>query len=189
MPDQPAETTETAAPAAPAEAAQPKQVDWEAEAKKWEKRSKDNYAKLQEAAPKLAEYEQMRQSQLTDQQRQSEELTRWQSEAERWRSASIGSKIEALAAPDFEFPADAVGQLDASKYLDAGGVIDEAAIKSDLADLLQRRPNWARQQPNQTLATPRLPAPNSAQGTSGKAAPNSPAEQLASILQAQLKGP
>jgi hypothetical protein len=178
-PTDPAAVTETTDPAA-----QPATVDWEAEAKKWEKRSKDNFAKLKDAEPKLAEYEQLKQQNMTEQQRQAEELSRWQAEAEKWRASSVSSRIEALAAPEFAFPADAVAKLDAAKYLGVDGVVDEAAIRADLAALLEERPNWRRSDAAPPAARP--PAPNPAQGTGGTAATD-PSSSFASIVQALAK--
>lgn len=167
------------------EAAQPAEVDWQAEAKKWEKRSKDNYAKLKEAEPKLAEYEQIVASRKTEAEKQAEELARWQSEAETWRKTAVGSRIEALAATSFADPSDAVSALDPAKYLDAGGQINDKAIVADLEDVLTRKPHWRRAE---TPATPRIPAPNPAQGTSGAAPTSDPASQFAAILQGRLNG-
>lgn len=167
-------------------AAQPAPVDWEAEAKKWEKRSKDNFARLKEAEPKLAEYEQLKAASQTDAERQAQELNRWQSEAETWRKAAVGNRIQALAAVDFADPSDAVAALAEHNFLDAGGQIDEDAIRSELAAVLERKPHWRR--PSEGAAAPvtRTPAPSAAQGTGGTP-PNDPAAQLAAIVQGQLQ--
>lgn len=166
-------------------------TDWEAEAKKWEKRSKENWAKLKEAEPKLADYARMVQESKTDAQRKDEELARWQTEAEKWRTASVSSRIHAMAALSFADPTDAVAALaDSGKYLDAGGQVNDKAIEADLNDLLERKPHWRRATDTTAPppAGPRLPAPNPAQGSghNGNSAPN-PAAEFAAILQGQLK--
>lgn len=120
--------------------------------------------------------------------RQAEELARWQTEAEAWRKTAVGSRIEALAAHSFADPTDAVSALADKSFIDAGGQLDEAAIKAELAALLERKPHWARQGDN-TAPPRRLPAPNGAQGSSGGAPPADPAAQFASILQSQLGSP
>jgi hypothetical protein len=135
-----------------------------------------DYAELQAKAKK---YDELDAASKTELQKAQDDLTRWQSETERWRGTAVQSRIEALAAPDFEYPSDAAGKLDPSKYLDAGGAIDEAAIKADLAALLAERPSWARQS---AQTGPRAPAPNRAQGAGGNAAAD-PAQQFAAILQ------
>lgn len=139
------------------------------------------------AQQKLAEYERLEQASKTELERATEELNRWQSEAEKWRTTSVGSRIEALAAPEFADPSDAASALDPSKYLDSGGQIDEAAIRKDLAALLEKKPHWRRQ--SDTPSGPRLPAPNPSQGSGANGRPTSnPANEFASILQAQLNG-
>jgi hypothetical protein len=190
---EPVHTTET--PAEPAQA----EMTWDelgmtpaeaakaiAESQKWEKRSKENFAKLKDAEPKLTEYERMVEAQKTDAQRQSEELNRWQGEAETWRRAAVGNRIEALASTEFADPSDAVSALSSNDYLDAGGQIDEARIRADLADVLTRKPHWAK-----TATTPppgpRTPAPNPAQGSGGGQSAANPATEFASIMQGQLQ--
>src|SRR5690349_4058409 len=165
---EPATTEPTDAPDTVEPAAQQATVDWEAEAKKWEKRSKDNFAKLKEAEPKLAEYEQIVASRKTEAERQAEELQRWQADAEKWRGAAVKSRIETLAA-DFADPTDALAAIgDPAQFLDAGGQINDEAIKAELASVLERKPHWRRQ--DAAPATPRPPAPNRAQGAGGTAA-------------------
>jgi hypothetical protein len=187
MPDEPTEPTTDAPEVDAAEPAQDKaSIDWEAEARKWERRSKDNLAKLREAEPKLTEYEQIVASRKTEAERLAEETTRWQTEAEKWRGNAIGNRIEALAASDFADPSDAVGQLDINNYLDAGGQIDEAAIKADLNALLERKPHWRRQE---GVTAPRVPAPNTHQGSGVNGTPASnPAAEFGAILQSQISG-
>ncbi len=139
-----------------------------------------------EQKQQLAEYTALVEASKSDLERKTEELTRWQTEAERWRATSVTNRIEALAGQEFADPSDAAAALsDASKYLDAGGVINEAAIKTDLAALLEKKPHWRR--PDGAPAAPRPPAPNYAQGTSGNgAAPSGPADQFAAILRQKL---
>lgn len=182
---EPIETaTETpAAETAPAQ--ETVETDWKAEARKWESRAKENTAKLKDAEPKLAEYDRLVEASKTDLERKTEEITRWQSEAEKWRTTSVASRIEAMAAVDFADPSDAATALaDPAKYLDAGGQVNETAIQADLAALLERKPHWRRQdgQP-----APRVPAPNHAQGSGvgGRSAPD-PAAEFGAFLTGQL---
>ncbi len=168
------------------------EVDWKAAARKWE-REATKAAKYRAAAeefeaakPKLAEYDKLVEASKTDLERKAEEVTRWQTDAEKWRTAAVSARIEALAAPDFADPSDAATALaDPGKYLDAGGQINEAAIKTELTALLERKPHWRR---NESNPAPRAPAPNYAQGSGvdGKAAAN-PAAEFAAILHSQLK--
>lgn len=182
---EPVYSTETPVEADPA--AQPDTpTDWEAEAKKWEKRSKDNFAKLKEAQPKLAELDQIKAANQTEAEKLTSELTRWQTEAETWRGQAVGSRIQAIASDLFADPSDAVEALSSSNYLDAGGQINEDAIKADLAGLLERKPHWAKSSGGP--ATPRPPAPNLHQGSGGGTPVSSPGAEFAAILQSQLGG-
>lgn len=166
----------------PAQAAEG--TDWKSEARKWEQRAKDHKKLLDEAAPKLTEYEQMVQASKTAEQRQSEELTRWQSEAETWRRSAVSYRVEALAG-DFADAEDAVNAVgDPTRFLDAGGQIDEAGIRKELASILDRKPHFRRPD---GPSGPRIPAPNRAQGSGGGGTPaSSPAEELAAILRTHL---
>lgn len=180
-----APTTEPSGEPTDAPAAQ-QAIDWEAEAKKWEKRSKDNFAKLKDAEPKLAEYETWRQERQTVEQRQAEELSRWQTDAERWRNVAVSSRIEAIAAADFADPSDAVTAIgDVTQFLDAGGQIDDAAIREQLAAVLERKPHWRRAEGSAPVL-PRIPAPNPAQGVSTPGQ-GSAAEQFAALVRGQLR--
>lgn len=137
-----------------------------------------------DAKRKLTEYDRLVEASRTDLERKTEEATRWQTEAEKWRTNSVSSRIEALAATDFADPSDAAGQLDPAKYLDSGGQIDDAAIKADLAEVLERKPHWRRQK---ETAPPRVPAPNANQGSGTGGKPVSdPRQEFAAILQSGL---
>jgi hypothetical protein len=164
----------------PAEAAE---TDWKAEARKWEQRAKDNASKLKDAEPIVSQWKQLEEASKTELQRVQEEATRWQTEASTWRTTAVSSRVETLASSDFADPSDAVTGLgDPAKYLDAGGQIQEEAIRADLAALLERKPHWRKA--DQAPAGPRVPAPNPAQGSgvNGKAAAN-PATEFAALLQ------
>ena len=137
-----------------------------------------------EQQSRLDEYDRLVEASKSDLERATEERDRWMNEATRWRTTSVSSRIEALAAPDFAYPADAVAKLNPDNYLDAGGVIDETAIKRDLAAILDERPNWRRQQDERK---PRTPAPNQSQGSGGGGAPApDPRQEFAQILTQSL---
>lgn len=137
-----------------------------------------------EQTAKLAEYDRLEQASKTELQRETEEKTRWQTEAERWRTQSVTNRIEALAGQDFADPSDAATALsDPSKYVDAGGVVDEVTIKADLAALLDSKPHWRRPD---GVPSARTPAPNRAQGSSAGGAPaGTPADAFAALFRAQ----
>lgn len=129
----------------------------------------------------LAELERIRQANQSDLEKAQAETQRWQTDAETWRKAAVGSKIQALAAESFADPTDAISALADKNFLDAGGQIDENAIKTELAGVLQAKPHWAKP----VDSTPRPPAPNPAQGAPG-GAPTDPAQQFAAALQGAM---
>lgn len=145
-----------------------------------------------EQKQQLTEYQALVAASQTDAQRKDAELaakalevSNWQSEAERWRTTSVTNRIEALAGQDFADPSDAAAALsEPGKYLDAGGVIDEAAIKADLASLLDRKPHYRRPD---GVPVVRTPAPNHAQGSSANGAtPADPAAEFAALLRQKM---
>lgn len=147
-------------------------------------RTKNQFKDYAELKAAKAELDQIRAQNQTEAERLTEELSKWQTEAEKWRTNAVGNRIQTLASADFADPSDATAALaDPGKYLDAGGQIDEDAIKADLAAVLDQKPHWRRNSDN---PGPRLPAPNPAQGSGGAAATN-PADEFASILQRQLR--
>ncbi len=182
MPEDPGTPAAPAAPEAPAQ--EPTPTDWKAEARKWEQRAKENHAKLEEAKPRLAEFDALIEASKSDAERLTEQATRWQNETQTWRKAAVSARIEALAATDFEYPADAASKLDPEKYLDAGGQIDEAAIRADLSAVLAERPTWARASTDAS----RVPAPNRSQGTSANGpAPVAARDQFAATFQQMVR--
>lgn len=159
--------------------------DWKAEARKWEARAKENHQKLKEAEPIVSQWKALEEASKTELQRAQEELTRWQNEATTWRTQAVSSRVERLAADQFADPSDALAAIsDPGKYLGAGGEIDEAAIRTDLAAVLEKKPHWRKPE---GAPGPRVPAPNPAQGSGvdGRAA-NDPAQQFAALIQQQL---
>jgi len=131
----------------------------------------------------IEEYNRLVEASKSDLERAQEERNRWQTEADRWRKTSVTSRIEALAAPDFAYPADAVAKLDPDSYIDAGGTIDEVAIKRDLDALLAERPIWRRQAETPEKKT-RVPGPNAAQGSGGGGTQAvDPRQEFAAIIQ------
>ncbi|MGW7327486.1 hypothetical protein ACWGIU_02425 [Streptomyces sp. NPDC054840] len=141
--------------------------------------------RLKEAEPLLAELQRLKDAEKSESERLSDQLTAAQERATRAVRAAVASKVEAMAR-DFADPEDAVGSLDLAAYVDEDGAIDTDAIKDALADLLKRKPHWAR--PDE--GGPRRPAPDRTQGSSGNGnrTPSNPGEVFAGIMQQALKG-
>lgn len=114
----------------PAPPASPPETDWKAEARKWEKRAKENNAAQ-------TELEQLRQAQMTEQEKAVADA-----EA-RGRTAAAGEYGRQLAQARFEAAAATAGvQLgDAAEYIDIGrfvgddGQVDSEAIQTAVTRL------------------------------------------------------
>lgn len=145
-------------------------------------RQKAQFKDYDDLKSKAAEFDKQQEAQKSELEKTQSDLTRWQTEAETWRSAAVSNTVKALAAADFADPDDAVRNLDVSKYLDAGGDIDEKTIQADLAALLEAKPHYRRAEEQQS---PRAPRPNQAQGSGGQPVTD-PAQELAAIVRGQL---
>lgn len=134
----------------------------EAKIKKANSEAKALRDRLKALEPLAKKAQELEDAQKSEQERLTEQLTAAQKrEAQALRTA-VASKVEALASKEFADPEDAAGALDLTVYVDEDGGIDTDAIRADLADLLKRKPHWAR--PDEG---PRAPRPDRAQGSSG----------------------
>jgi hypothetical protein len=141
---------------------------------------------LKEIEPLAKKAKELEDAQKSEQERLTEQLTAAEERAAQAVRTAVASKVEALAK-EFEDPEDAVGALDLAAYVDDDGVIDSDGIKRDLAELLKRKPHWAKP-PADT--GPRRPAPDRTQGSSGNGNRTSsdPGEIFAGLMDQALKG-
>jgi hypothetical protein len=96
----------------------------------------------------------------------------------------VKTQVQALAGVSFADPEDAVGALDLDSYIDSDGDIDEAAITADLDALLERKPHWAKAQPQEG---PRRPAPDRTQASGAKQTRTlTPEDEFAGWLKSQV---
>lgn len=168
------ETPETPAQEPPA----PAETDWKAEARKHEQRAKQYKAKLDEAAPKLTEYDALVEASKTELERAKEQAETASKRAADSDARAVQAEVRALASDAFADPSDAAAFLTLGKYVADDGQIDTAAIQTDLADLLQRKPHLGKQPAS------RVPAPTAAVGASAGGAPDAEAV----ITEAKKKG-
>ena len=120
-----------------------------------------NYrGKLRDAEPKAAEYDRLAEASKTAEERAQGLATAAEERASKLLNRAVSAEVKA-AASGFADPDDAAAFLDLTKYATPDGDVDTEALKTDLADLLVRKPHLGK--------TPgsRLPAPNPAQGSSG----------------------
>lgn len=156
----------------------------EAALKKKNSEAENLRKRLKELEPLAKKAKELEDAQKSEQERLTEQLTAAQERAAKAVSAAVASKVEALAAQTFADPEDAADALDLATYVDEDGAIDTDGIKRDLAELLKRKPHWAR--PVDT--SPRAPKADRTQGSSGNGnrTPNDPGEEFASFLNRSL---
>jgi len=174
-PAPPAPPSEPAPPAEPAAPTEPK--DWAAEAEKWKKLSRQNEDKAKEnaaAAKRLAEIED---AAKTEAQKLTDRLAAAEERANAATRLAVASRVQAMATGRFADPADAVDAL-GGDFLDDAGRVDDAAIETALAGLLERKPHWA------AAAGARTPRPDPSQGPR----PGGTVSVDAQIAEAQAKG-
>ncbi|MEU2674213.1 hypothetical protein ABZ622_36190 [Streptomyces sp. NPDC007164] len=155
------------------------------EIEKLRKESASYRTKAKELEPLAKRAQELEDAQKSEAERLGEQLTAAQGRAVKAVRTAVASKVEALAAKDFADPEDAAGALDLAAYVDDDGAIDSEAIKRDLADLLKRKPHWAR--PDEG---PRSPRPDRTQGSSGNGNRTSsdPGDIFAGLMHRALTG-
>jgi len=158
---------------------------FEAELRKKNSEAANLRKRLKELEPAAAELQRIKDAEKTESERLNDQLTRANEQVAKTRQRLVRTQVQALAMTGFADPEDAVGALDLDSYIDSEGDIDEAAIKADLDALLERKPHWAKSQPQEG---PRRPAPDRTQasGANRKQAPN-PGDEFAGWLTPQLK--
>ncbi|GGS41844.1 hypothetical protein F2B00_03435 [Streptomyces parvus] len=180
--------TESAEAAQEADSDEDKPFDrkkFEAELRKKNSEAANLRKRLKEQEPLLAELQKRKDAEKSDTDRLNDQLTRAQEQITKTRQRLVRSQVQALAMAGFADPEDAVGALELDSYIDSDGDIDEAAIKADLDALLERKPHWAKSQPQEG---PRRPAPDRTQASgANKTRPPAPGDEFAGWLAPQLK--
>lgn len=173
MPETTTPATESATPADPSAAAAPTtpepetEPDWKAESRKWETRAKENKAKLDEATPKLTEYDRLVEASKSDAERLQEAAEAAKAEAQTAREETIRLRV-----------AIKHGISDADLDLLGSGTEEQLDARAARLAAL----NAAAGQPGA-----RPPAPNPAQGAPAGGSTD-PAQQLGAFIQRQLAG-
>ncbi|WP_367572165.1 hypothetical protein [Streptomyces globisporus] len=159
---------------------------FEAELRKKNSEAANLRKRLKEQEPLLAELQKRKDAEKSDTDRLNDQLTRAQEQITSTRQRLVRSQVQALAMTGFADPEDAVGALELDSYIDSDGDIDEAAIKADLDALLERKPHWAKSQPQEG---PRRPAPDRTQasGANRTKAPT-PADEFDGWIKSRLPG-
>jgi len=114
---------------------------------------------LKASEPKVAEYDRLTEASKTAEERAQGLAAAAEARASKLLNRAVSAEAKA-AATGFADPDDAAAFLDLSKYATSDGDVDTEALKSDLAELLVRKPHLGK------ATGSRLPAPNPAQGSS-----------------------
>jgi hypothetical protein len=147
--------------------------------------------RLKELEPKAAELQRIKDAEKSESERLNDQLARANDQIAKTRQKLAKARVQAMAGasaddrPAFTDPEDAVGALDLDSYISEDGDIDESAIEADLQALLERKPHWAKSQPQEG---PRRPAPDRTQASgANKTRPPAPGDEFAGWLTPQLK--
>jgi hypothetical protein len=158
---------------------------FEAELRKKNSEAANLRKRLKEQEPLLAELQSRKDAEKSDTDRLNDQLANANAQIAKTRQKLVRTQVQALAMTGFADPEDAVGALDLDSYIDSDGDIDEAAIEADLQALLERKPHWAKAQPQEG---PRRPVPDRTQASgANKTRPPAPGEEFAGWLKPQLK--
>jgi len=158
---------------------------FEAELRKKNSEAANLRKRLKELEPAAQELQRIKDAEKSESERLNDQLTRATEQVTKTRQRLVKAQVQALAMTGFADPEDAVGALDLDSYIDSDGDIDEAAIKADLDALLERKPHWAKPQPQEG---PRRPAPDRTQASgANKQRSLDPADVFAGWLKPQLK--
>lgn len=140
--------------------------------------------RLKEQEPLLAELQRIKDSEKSESERLNDQLAAAQEQIAKTRQRLVRTQVHALAMTGFADPEDAVGALDLNSYIDGDGDIDEAAIEADLQALLERKPHWAKSQPQEG---PRRPAPDRTQASGANQQRSlNPADEFAGFIKSRL---
>jgi len=190
------ETEDTSADSGDAQEAeqQPEKDDgfdkkkYEAELRKKNSEAKNLRERLKKLEPLATEYQKLQDAQKSESERLNEQLAEANRQVEAIRTRAVKSEVRAMAANSFADPDDAASALDLPTYVDSDGEIDTAAIEADLAELLQRKPHWAKPAQAPPQEGPRRPAPDRTQASGAKQTrTQNPADEFAGFLKSRLK--
>lgn len=141
-------------------------VDWKAKARDWEKRAKQNHARVQELEPKATQYDALEQASKSELDRAREQATALQHElATTQRQALVAS-----VALDKGLPANLARRLQGESRDD---------LEADADELLSQFPHQSNE--------PRPPRADPSQGSSsGSRVTKDPAQEFASIIRSHI---
>jgi chromosome segregation ATPase len=142
--------------------------------------------RLKELEPLAQKARELEDAQKSEQERLTEQLTQAQERIRNVQQRAVRAEVRALAAAEFADPDDAHAFLNLDAFVAEDGDIDTDGIRSELGELLKRKPHLAK--PSDT--SPRPPRPDRSQGSSGNGnrTPSDPGAIFAGLMNQALKG-
>lgn len=138
--------------------------------------------RLKELEPLAKKAKELEDAQKSAEERLSAQLQEEQTKRASLTQRAVKAEVRGLAAEKFADPDDAAAFLALDSYVSDDGEIDADQIKTDLADLLNRKPHLGK-------STDRRPAPDRSQGSSGNGKTKSdPAAEFAAFMGQKLAG-
>ncbi|OUD04696.1 hypothetical protein [Streptomyces swartbergensis] len=163
---------------------------FEAELRKKNSEAANLRKRLKELEPLAKKAKEFEDAQKSEQERLNDQLAAAQEQIATTRKRLVEARVQALAGSPageraaFTDPEDAIGSLDLSAYIDDSGDIDESAIEADLQALLERKPHWAKTQPQEG---PRRPAPDRTQASgANKQRTLNPSDEFEGFMNSRL---
>lgn len=142
--------------------------------------------RLKELEPLAKRAQEAEDAQKTEVERLQERLDAAEKRGAQFRGRAVKSEVRSMAADLFADKTDPEALLDLDAYIGDDGEIDSDRIKTDLEDLLERKPHLAKPKPDSTQQR-RKPAPDRTQasGANQPRAKNA-ADEFAGFVQSRL---
>lgn len=144
--------------------------------------------RLRELEPLAAKAKELEDAEKTETERLQARLTEREQEIASLRKRTVRSEVRALAAPTFADPTDPEALLDLDGYVGDSGDINTDQIKTDLADLLERKPHLGKPKPAEAESErKRRPAPDRTQASgANQSRTKDPADEFAAWANTRL---
>lgn len=141
--------------------------------------------RLKELEPLAAKAKELEDSQKTEAERLQSQLADAEKRVEAMRARAVKSEVRALAAEAFADVTDPEAHLALSAYVSDGGEIDTDQIKTDLEELLERKPHLGKPKAEPER---RRPAPDKTQASgANQTRSKNPADEFAGFFKSQLQ--
>lgn len=141
--------------------------------------------RIKELEPLAQKAQAAEDAQKTEAERLQSQLTDKEQQITKIRARAVKSEVRALAAATFADQTDPEAHLGLSAYVGDDGEIDTDQIKTDLAELLERKPHLGKPKAE---TGPRRPAPDRTQASgANQTRTKDPADEFAGFFKSRLQ--